>query len=319
MPKVSVIIPTYNRAEMIAETIESVLQQTFADFQLIIVDDGSTDNTKEVIGSLNDSRLEYIYQQNSGVSSARNLGLKKARGQFICFLDSDDLWPRDFLQSMMTNLQASPEYGASYCMRTLLLADGTIQPSYQKEFFCSGQVTAKLFEKTFIQTSAICFRKEILEGLFFDESLTNGEDVDFWLRVSARTKFLFVPDIQIKYRQQPASAESLVFGIKNCSRVRVLERFYFKLGGDKYVPHKTAMRKLSNAWRSVAKKATKAKCRKAAIELAAKAIQYRPMQIRLYLDLMKAYRLDKKDDKMPNWQMPKPLETNINSITEEPR
>lgn len=319
MPTISIIIPTYNRSALIKETVNSVLGQTFSDFEILVIDDGSTDNTKQIIDEIKNNRIKYFHKNNGGVSSARNLGLKNAQGQFICFLDSDDLWPADFLQSMMTNLQANPEYGASYCMRTLLFEDGTTQPSYQKEIFFSGQVTAKLFEKTFIQTSAICFRKKVLEGLFFDKSLTNGEDVDFWLRVSTRTKFLFVPDVQIKYRQQPASAENPVFGIKYCSRVRVLERFYFKLGGDKYVPRKTAMRKLSYAWRSAAKKAIKAKCRKAAVELAAKAIRYRPMQIRLYLDLLKAYCLDKKHDKMADWQMPKPLETNINSIMEEPK
>lgn len=317
MPTISIIIPTYNRSALIKETVNSVLGQTSSDFEILVIDDGSTDNTKQVINEIKDNRIKYFHKNNGGVSSARNLGIKNAQGQFICFLDSDDLWPSNFLQTMIKNLQANQEYGASYCMRTLLLADGTTQPSYQKEFFCSGQVTAKLFEKTFIQTSAICFRKKVLDGLFFDESLTNGEDVDFWLRISARTKFLFVPDVQIKYRQQPASAEIPVFGIKNCSRVRVLERFYFKLGGDKYVPRRTAMRKLSNAWRSVAKKAIKADYRKAAIELTINALRYRPMQIRLYLDLLKAYRINKKDDKMPNWQMPKPLQTNINSITEE--
>jgi glycosyltransferase involved in cell wall biosynthesis len=309
MSAISVIIPTYNRSALVRETVNSVLRQTFSDFELFVIDDGSTDNTREVINSLNDSRLKYIYQNNSGVSSARNLGIKIARGQFICFLDSDDLWPENFLQTMIKKLQDNPQYGAAYCMRTRLFEDGSTQPSYQKEFFCSGQVTRNLFEKTFIQTSAICFRKNILEGLFFDESLTNGEDVDLWLRVSTRAKFLFVPDIQIIYRQQSAAPGEPDFQPKYCNRIRVLERFYFEFDGDKYIPRKTAMRKLSNAWRSVAKKAIKAKCRKAAIELVRKALQYRPLQIRLYLDLLAAYCINKKSDKMPNWQMPKPLET----------
>ncbi len=318
MPAVTVIIPTYNRAALIKETVTSVLEQTFSDFEVLIIDDGSTDNTKQIIDEIKDDRIKYFHKNNGGVSSARNLGLKNAQGQFVCFLDSDDLWPRDFLQSMMTHLRANPEYGAAYCMRTRLFDDGSTQPSYQKEFFCSGQVTAKLFEKTFIQTSAICFRKKVLEGLFFDESLTNGEDVDVWLKVSTRTKFLFVPDIQITYRQQGPS-DAAMFDSKNCNRIRVLERFYFKLGGDKYVSRRTAMRKLGNAWRSAAKKAITAKCRKAAIELTVKAICYRPMQIRLYLDLLKAYSINKENDKMPDWQMPKSLETNINSIMEEPK
>jgi glycosyltransferase involved in cell wall biosynthesis len=318
MPTVTVIIPTYNRGCIIGQTIESVLLQSFTDFELIVVDDGSTDDTRTVVQSIMDDRIKYFYKENGGVSSARNLGLKKVQGQFICFLDSDDLWPNNFLQTMTANLQNNPQYGAAYCMRTLLFQNGSTKPLYQKEFFLSGQITERLFQKTFIQTSAICFRKKNLEGIFFDESLTNGEDVDVWLRVSTRIKFLFVPDIQIIYRQQTAPPDSPAFHPKYCNRIRVLERFYFRLGGNKYIPRKIAMRKLSYAYRSAAKKALNASCRKAAIELTKTALQYQKWQIRLYLDLIKAYSINKKNDKMPDWQMPKPLEINSGFIVGEP-
>ncbi len=314
MPTATVIIPIFNRANLIGQTINSVLSQSYNNFELFIIDDGSTDNTKQIIDEIKDGRIKYFYKNNGGVSSARNMGLKNAQGQFICFLDSDDLWPANFLQIMIKHLQNNPKYDAAYCMRTRFFDDGSIESSYQKEFFCSGQVAARLFEKTFIQTSAICFRKNALEGLFFDESLTNGEDVDFWLRVSTRTEFLFVLDVQIKYRQQETPE---IFNASSCNRARVLERFYFKLGGDKYVSRRTAMRKLGNAWRSAAKKAIKAGCRKAAIELIRKALEYRSVQIRLYFDLLKAYNINKEKDKMPDWKMPKPLETNTNFIIEE--
>lgn len=307
MPIVTVIIPTYNRSKLLIYTIQSVLSQSYRDLGLLIIDDGSTDNTRQAVSAITDPRIKYIYKENGGVSSARNLGLRNATGEFICFLDSDDLWPEIFLQTMIKSLQDNSEYGAAYCMRTRLFEDGSTQPSYQKEFFLSENVTEQLFEKTFIQTSTICFRREVLKGLFFDESLNNGEDVDVWLRVSIRTKFLFVPDIQISYRQR-TTANTTDFHSKSCNRLRVLERFYFKLGGDKYVPRKTAMRKLSKAYRSAAKKAIGANCRKAAIELTEKAIRYRPLQIRLYIDLFRAYSINKESDKMPDWQMPKPLE-----------
>jgi glycosyltransferase involved in cell wall biosynthesis len=265
MPIVSVIIPTYNRSKLVRQTINSVLAQNYKDFEILVIDDGSTDNTKQTIAEIKDDRTKYFYKNNGGVSSARNLGLKNVQGQFICFLDSDDLWPNNFLATMTANLQNNSQYGAAYCMRTLLFENGSTKPSYQKGFFSSGKITQQLFEKTFIQTSAICFRKKVLEGIFFDESLTNGEDVDVWLRVSTRTQFLFVPDIQIIYRQQTAHPDSPAFHPKYCNRIRVLERFYFRLGGNKHIPHKMAMRKLSYAYRSSAKKAIKASCRKAAI------------------------------------------------------
>jgi glycosyltransferase involved in cell wall biosynthesis len=305
MPLVSVIIPTYNRAYVVKRTIDSILNQTFPDFEIIVVDDGSKDDTKEVINSYIDNRIKYIYKSNGGVSSARNVGLKNATGGFICFLDSDDFWPENFLQVMSDKLTANSEYCAAYCMRTRLFEDGSMQPSYQKEFFASGQITELLFQKTFIQTSTLCFKKNVLDGLYFDETLTNGEDVDMWLKVSIRTKFLFVPDIQIIYSQQSSENK---FSVRNCNRPRVLERFYFKLGGDKYVCRQTAMQKISNAWRSAAKKAFNSSCRKAAIDLAKKAISYQRWQFRLYIDLLKAYTLNRKNDKMPQWHMPEPLD-----------
>src|SRR6266540_1479939 len=91
MPSVSVVIPTYNRASLLREAIDSVLNQTFNDLELIIVDDGSTDNTEEVVHSFTDHRLMYLKQQNEGASSARNAGIQAATGEFIAFLDSDDL------------------------------------------------------------------------------------------------------------------------------------------------------------------------------------------------------------------------------------
>ncbi|MGA2914821.1 MAG: glycosyltransferase family 2 protein [Sedimentisphaerales bacterium] len=317
MPIVTVIIPTYNRCNLLTEAINSVLAQSYKDFELLVIDDGSTDDTRQTVAEIKDDRIKYFHKNNGGVSSARNLGIKNARGEFICFLDSDDLWPNNFLRIMTDRLQNDFQYGAAYCMRTLLLKSGSTRPAYQKEFFSSGQITQKLFLKTFIQTSAICFRKRILEGIFFDESLTNGEDADVWLRVSTRTKFLSVPNIQIIYRPQVTLPDSPAFNAMCCNRVRVLERFYFKLGGNKYIPRKIAMRKLSYAYRSAAKEALNSSCRKAAIELTKTAIQYEKWQMRLYLDLIRAYCINKKNDKMPDWQMPKPLETNACSIKGE--
>jgi len=91
MPEISVIIPTYNRSSLAREAVESVLAQTFADFEVLVIDDGSTDNTKQVIESIQDNRIKYSYKDNGGVSSARNMGIGNASGAFIAFLDSDDL------------------------------------------------------------------------------------------------------------------------------------------------------------------------------------------------------------------------------------
>ena len=99
---ISIIIPAYNAADYLAQTIESVLNQTYSDFELILIDDGSTDRTREIIKDYQckDARIKYFYKENGGVSSARNLGLQKATGDFVSFLDSDDLWDRRFLESI---------------------------------------------------------------------------------------------------------------------------------------------------------------------------------------------------------------------------
>jgi glycosyltransferase involved in cell wall biosynthesis len=197
MPKVSVIIPTYNRGYIVGEAIESVLSQTFDDFEIMVVDDGSTDNTRNVVNFINDNRIKYFYKNNGGVSSARNMGLDKAAGEYIAFLDSDDLWPENYLQTMVTHLQTKPEYGAAYCATTLQKPDGQII-KYDNFGRCkSGQITRYLFKNSVIWPSVAVLRKEAVNSMFFDELLTNAEDSDFFLRVSVQTKFLFVPDIKV--------------------------------------------------------------------------------------------------------------------------
>jgi len=307
MPKVSVIIPTYNRSKLVKEAVESVLAQTFKDFEVIVVDDGSTDDTRSIIEAIKDSRLRYFYKENGGVSAARNLGLQRAKGDFICFLDSDDLWPNNFLEVMLQKLQRNPDYGAAYCLRTLLYPDGRKAESYYRQYCKSGWITQDLFRKTFIQTSSLCFRKPALKDFFFDELLSNAEDTDAWLRLSTRVKFLFVPEIQTIYRRQHNICPRTKFSSENCNHILVLERFYYRLGGNRLAKRKVALRKLSHAYRSIAKKQYKKGCRAASIFLYKRAIRYWPLDIRLYRDLLRALLLNKKEDKMPNWRMPEPL------------
>jgi glycosyltransferase involved in cell wall biosynthesis len=104
-PFFSIVIPTWNRADMIAKTLESVLAQTFTNFEVIVVDDGSTDNTKEVVESFTDTRLQYIWQQNAERAAARNNGTRHAQGQYVTFLDSDDLFMPEHLQVVLSNLE----------------------------------------------------------------------------------------------------------------------------------------------------------------------------------------------------------------------
>ena len=307
---VSVIIPTYNRSQMLREALESVVEQTYADLEVIVVDDGSTDDSEAIVKAFNDQRVRYFKQANSGVSSARNRGLDNAKGEYICFLDSDDMWPANFLEVMIGAISKKPEYSIGYCQRTLLFPDGsTIQADISGK---CGSLTEELFKKSFIQTSTICFRSEVLDGLRFEESIGNSEDGDLWLRASTKGKFLFVPELSVVYREGFNKETDDELTGKEFNRIRVLERFYFRLGGDKYVSKAVAYKKLSHAYRSVAKKCYKLNRKTAAVYLLGKAASYCPSDVRLCFDKIKSQLLSKKDDPEPNWQMPADLGDIVN-------
>jgi len=171
MPKVSVVIPTYNRLLMLREAVDSVLKQDFEDFELIVVDDGSTDGTAEEIKRYGGRVILLQHSENRGVSAARNKGILHAKGKYVAFLDSDDVWVKGKLKIQVTFLDENPHYSFCYTdeiwIRCLPLC--TISPS-------SAMMRKKLFSKV---------------GLF-DEALPVCEDYDFWLRVSARFPIFFI-------------------------------------------------------------------------------------------------------------------------------
>lgn len=303
MPTVSVITPTYNRGNIVAETIKSILTQSYKDFELLVIDDGSADNTRQIISALPDSRIKYIYKQNGGVSSARNLGLKEATGEFIAFLDSDDFWPQDFLATMLDALRKNPDCGLAYCLTSVKSANGEIK-NYDSSQRChSGDITEQLFMNSVIWPSATIFRKSISENIFFDTQLKNAEDSDFFLRMSAKAKYLFVEGIRAIRTASPDSLSNFA-GI-NCARILSLERFYFHLGGDKLVSRNAALKKLAKACRRIAERHRKNNNKKAALYLYKKALRYQPTDVRLYIGFAKAVIMTK--DNLPDWQMPKPL------------
>jgi glycosyltransferase involved in cell wall biosynthesis len=304
--KVSVIIPTYNGSVVVKETISSVLAQTWSDLEVIVVDDGSTDDTRAVVENLRDSRVRYFYKTNGGPASARNLGLSKAEGDYITFLDHDDLWPRDYLDVMVSRLENNHEYGVAYSPITIVYPDGRKVGSYKKPRGRSGQLTLDLFKQGFIWTSAAIIRRSVLSHFYFDESLRRSyEDGDYFLRLSTRCLFLFVGDVEA-IRTEHSDSLSAKAGTLP-TRILVLERFYLRLGGQEFIPAGIARRRLSHACRKVAEAYRRQKSRAAAIELYKRAIRYWPMDLRLYLGLGKVVLLRENKDASPNWRMPEPL------------
>ncbi len=309
MPKISVIIPTYNSNGLVKETICSVMAQSEQDLEVLVVDDGSTDDTHSVVESLNDRRITYFYKTNGGPSSARNFGLSKANGEYIAFLDHDDLWPVNYLAVMSTGLEKHTEFGLAYSPITVRYPDGGQIESYKAPKGKSGWLAVELFKQAFVWTSAVLIRRSVLKNFYFDELLrTSYEDSDFFLRLAMRTQFLFVLEVEAIHNKHTKnlSSKAGVLPIK----IMTLERFYFRLGGDKVVPAKIAKRKLSHATRKVAETYRHKAYRSAAITLYKHAINYRPVDLRLYFGLSRALLLSKRNDKMPAWRMPEPL-TNV--------
>ena len=306
MPEISVIVPTYNRDYIVRETIDSILTQTLDDLEVLVVDDGSTDNTKEVIGSIADTRVKYLRKGNTGPAGARNFGLSKAEGQYVLFLDSDDFWPENYLEVMLSRLKQNSEFGGGYSPITVVHADGRREESYKRPNGKSGWLTADLFKRGFIWPSAAIFRSAVWEDFYFDELLARtSEDSDAFLRLSTRTQLLFVPDVEAFHRMSPDSISGEE-GVA-CSRMLSLERFYFKLGGDKILPPKMARRRLSHACRKVAEDRRRKMARNAALKLYKHAVRYWPYDMRLYAGLYKTLLLDRNEDPEPDWEMPEPL------------
>jgi len=306
MPKVSVIIPTYNLCNMVGETINSVLRQTEPDLEVIVVDDGSTDNTRAAVKGIKDSRVKYFYKDNGGCPSACNYGFSKAKGQYIAFLDHDDLWPENYLQVMLSHLENNITFGAAYGLITVLYPDGRKIKSYKRPKGKSGYLTADLFKHNFIWNSATIIRRSVLKNFYFDESLRIGcEDLDFFLRLSTRIQFLFVEDVEAIRREHKKNLSKKMSLLP--TRILVLERFYFQLGGNKIVPASIARHRIGHACRKVAEAHRSKANRSAAMALYRHAIRYWPVDLRLYLGLARALLLNKKNDSDPDWQMPEPL------------
>ncbi len=182
MPRVSIIIPTHNRVIFLKEALDSVIKQSFSDFELIVVDDGSTDGTADLVAKY--PGVRYIYQKNRGVSSARNLGIRSARGNFIAFLDSDDLWLNDKLKEQISFFDISPD--ASICQtEELWLRDGQKRNPKKKHQKYSGYILKECLPLCIVSPSAVMLKKEVFEKIgLFDESFPVCEDYDFWLRAA---------------------------------------------------------------------------------------------------------------------------------------
>ena len=198
MPKVSVIIPTFNRAAFLESAIESVLNQTYNDFEIIIVDDNSSDNTYEVVASFKDVRIKYIrHRENKGVSAARNTAIRVCKGKYIAFLDDDDEWVPEKLQKQV-ELQdkSSSNICGVYSDRVIIdrLSNKIISKGLQSNKV-RGNLLSQLVMHNQINTCTVLLRKRCLDDVgLFDETISYMEDRDLWIRLSLNWDFEYIDE-----------------------------------------------------------------------------------------------------------------------------
>jgi glycosyltransferase involved in cell wall biosynthesis len=185
LPLVSVIIPTYNRSSQVIEAVHSVFEQTFEDFELIVVDDGSCDGTAESFNPYK-GRIAYRFQENRGVSAARNQGIRMSRGQWIAFLDSDDLWLPKKLETQFQFFSQNPEALICQTEEVWIRNGRQVNPLKKHQKF-SGDIFAPSLLLCLVSPSAVMIKRDLFEQVgCFDEALPACEDYDLWLRISAQ-------------------------------------------------------------------------------------------------------------------------------------
>lgn len=193
-PLVSVVMPSYNTAQYIREAVDSVLEQDYPNLELLVIDDGSTDATPEIIEAYGE-RVRFFTQQNAGAGAARNLGLREARGEYIAFLDSDDVWLPGKLQAQVEHFETNPDVGVVYSRwQTWKPGDCgafhrpeplrcAIRPGIVREG--SGWLYNGLLFTSMLHTITVMMRRRTIEQIgFFDTRLKRGQDYDYWLRAS---------------------------------------------------------------------------------------------------------------------------------------
>ncbi|AGY60245.1 glycosyltransferase family 2 protein [Gloeobacter kilaueensis] len=213
MPKVSVIVPVYNVEPYVAAALHSVLDQTYRDFEVIVVDDASPDRSVEICRSFRDPRLRIVQQANRGLAGARNTGIRHARGEYLAFLDSDDLWAATKLQKHVAHLDSHPEVGLSFSRSAFI--DGAGQPlNYYQMPRLSGIDAAHLLCRNPVGNgSAPVIRRQTLadiaypgeregEPCYFDEQFRQSEDIECWVRIALQTGWQIegIPEALTFYR-----------------------------------------------------------------------------------------------------------------------
>jgi glycosyltransferase involved in cell wall biosynthesis len=224
MPFFSIIIPVYNRAHMLVSTLQSVKEQTFADWECIVVDDGSTDNTNEVmtLECTGDSRIRYVYQKNAERSSARNKGMSMATGKYICFLDSDDLYKKNHLKIVYDSICERQFPTALFFTNYEVLCDGAYESVNTPKLATNP---TEYFLKNAVIPARVCIHTDIVKKEKFDEDIVIVEDTILWVRIAQYFDVVHIAESTVVYNLH----EDNSINIKNNSslkRMNGLQTFF---------------------------------------------------------------------------------------------
>ena len=236
---VSIIIPAYNAERFIAETIQSVVHQTYTNWELLIIDDGSKDNTAQIVKSfLNDNRIKYFFQKNSGVSAARNLGMSYSSGNYLAFLDADDLWEKENLEKKIKFLDSNPDSGMVISYMQIIIGDvekkGAILQGME------GEVLDPLLlweESSQTAPSNMLVRKEVMAEVgCWDTELSTAADQELFFRIASKYKIGRIDQVLTNYRVHKKNMHSNIkllerdhiLAYKKAYSNRLFRSFWFK-------------------------------------------------------------------------------------------
>lgn len=260
-PLVSVVIATYNMGQYLPDAMRSVLAQTWKNLELIVIDDGSTDNTQEAVKPLlDDPRVKYLRFANQGQPKAKNAGVRACSGAYIAFCDGDDLWDPRKLELQMPCILSAPAVGVVYSRVDYMDQHGHFL-RHDVPAGHAGCITDNLIIENFIPFGTALVRKAALDECgIFDESLPMGIDWDLWLRISTRWEFCFLPEVTYHYREWPGQMSKNYRGrYKNA--VRIMNKFFSayptavsarlqrRAWADTYAGRALVVAKGENAWR----------------------------------------------------------------------
>lgn len=203
---ISVIIPTYNCDKYICEALDSVLHQTCSDYEIIVIDDGSTDTTKAIIDT-GYQTVRYYYMENNGVAAARNFGISKAQGELIAFLDADDKWLPEKLEKQAVLFLKNDTLGMAFTENRFFDEQGMQSKKVcKRERLMEGDIVKNIFLKSYVVTSTVMVRKQVFDAVgLFEEGLTVAEDDNMWMRIGMKYSVELLDEPMLMYRMTEGS------------------------------------------------------------------------------------------------------------------